>query len=181
MVGKGVSVYTFGPKYNPSVYGCLDATGKAMRLKAPPGPYLFGEVFDSVTLPEVDSPLVAYAWQINRTDSTTGGVAVLNLRTGRIVRSATAVEPEETLYSSVSSLKLGADASIAWIGEGIDDAEEEPPYKRQVEKIAANGEFAILDEGPKIAPRSLKVRGPWVSWLNSGHLRRNRLGSSAGA
>jgi len=142
-----------------SVYGCSGRTGKVTRLGAS-GPCVGSQ---HVGPAAVAGELAGYGLQSCGVDTGSSLVVVRRLSDGRVLVSQAATTqmlgPES--YSSVGSLVLRSDGSVAWIGLGSSIIR----HTRDVEvhRAAQHGQ-ALLDSGTTIDPTSLRLHGSRMTW-----------------
>lgn len=118
---------------------------------------------------------VAYALKTCGVDTGRSAVLVRRLDTGQLVEqrpaTATVLGPES--YVTVSSIVLSPTGAVAWITEAASIIS----HRRAIQVHAAGpAGTRILDSGPGIASRSLRLRGKVLHWLDAGQMRTARLG-----
>ena len=164
---RGARVYDQGA----SVYGCSASTGRRFRLGA-----------SSTTLSQPRVGLVAlagadaaYALSSHGVDTGSTQVVVRRLTDGKMLHSAPAVsrvsEPES--FSSVTALVVKPDGATAWIGVAHSIVNHGPEVF-EVHRVDRHGR-ALLDSGPGIAPRSLRVHSSRLTWSDAGRARSATL------
>jgi hypothetical protein len=105
------------------------------------------------------------------TGSTT--VQVTRLSDGRTLSSHDATTRQGVEgHSSVDSLVLRADGAVAWIATARSIGS--PKFVREVAR-ADRGGFTVLDSGPGVAPRSLRLHRSTLTWRDGSGRRRATL------
>jgi hypothetical protein len=153
-----------------NVYGCSASSGRRFRLGA-----------SSITLDQPRVALVALAGgdaacalSSHGVDTGSAEVVVRRLTDGRVLHRAPAVSqvsgPES--FSSVTALVVTRGGGAAWIGSSSSIATR--GHRVEVRRVDARGR-AMLDSGPGIGLRSLRLRGSRLTWADAGRERSATL------
>jgi hypothetical protein len=121
----------------------------------------------------VAGQIAAYASERCGIDTGSTEVLVRNLRTGKRLSASPAVaSPGPESFASVDSLVARPDGAAAWIAQ----ASSLGNHQKNVElrRVDARGQ-SLLDSGPAIAPRSLRLRGSTLTWRHGGQPRSSTL------
>jgi hypothetical protein len=152
------------------VSGCSSRTGRTVRL---------GQTRTCLGKPRVGmvavaGELAAYATETCGVDTGAGSLSLRRLSDGRGLGTYQAVSPPvgPESYRSIVSVVLRRSGSVAWIGE----ASSVISHRSQFEVQAASaGAVRVLDRGPGIAPRSLRLHGERLTWRDRGRTRSATL------
>jgi hypothetical protein len=152
------------------VSGCSSRTRRTVRL---------GQTRTCLGKPRVGvvavaGELAAYATETCGVDTGAGSLSLRRLSDGRDLGTYQAVSPPvgPESYRSIVSVVLRRSGSVAWIGQ----ASSVISHRTQFEVQAASaGAVRVLDRGPGIAPRSLRLHGERLTWRDSGRTRSATL------
>jgi hypothetical protein len=149
-------------------------TARVYSMPTPPGtnpeprPPVFAEPA-AVALGE--GPWVAYAESFFSIDTSVQTISSRNLRTGATVRCAIGFTQAPARAASVTTILIGRDGTIVWIGRS--GAHPTEPLAPEVGTCdpRENGEGKILDRGPEIDLGSLVARGRSAAWIDGEETR----------
>jgi hypothetical protein len=153
---------------NRTVFGCSAHGGTSYRL-GQRTTCIGAERIDPV---RVAGELAAYGDERCGVDTGTTSVVVRRLTNDKQLTSAPATSPPgPESYQTVTSLVLRLDGAVAWIATGHSlGARHSLVEVHKVEKHGAS----LLDSGPAIGTRSLRLHGSALRWR---HGKQTRSGS----
>jgi hypothetical protein len=104
-------------------------------------------------------------------DTFSSSVAIVDLASGATLASAPATTRERRAESfiEVTALAIDPGGTLAWIGSRSAVGVRRPTY--EVHALSPAGRDSLLASSPRIAPRSLRLRGTTLSWREDGHPR----------
>jgi hypothetical protein len=156
--------------------GCLLATGHSRALNKTPGHRVpvFGKsvgfVFEPTTVALGEGPWVAYAESFFSIDTSVQTISSRNLRTGATARCAIGFTQAPARGASVTTILIGQDGTIVWIGRSGAHATEPLVLEVGTCDPRENGEGKILDRGPGIDLGSLVAEGRTAAWIDGGEM-----------
>jgi hypothetical protein len=164
-------IYTTATRRRPPltparVYGCASGSTKAVSLG--------GGNHQYVELPTLGGHFAGYALRSMGVDTGFTRVRVIDLRSGRVIDDAAATSPvaRPESFTAVTALVVNTRGHVAWVGSKRAIGVSRPTY--EVRKIDSPAE-ALLDMGPDIGARSLRLRGTQLSWSHGRARRTARL------
>jgi hypothetical protein len=164
-------IYTAATQRRPApaparVYGCVSGSTKVVSLGGGNHQYV-----EHATL---GGHFAGYALRSMGVDNGSTRVRVTDLRSGRMIddTAATSPFPRPESFTAVTALVLNTRGHVAWVGSKSAVGASRPTY--EVRKIDSPAE-ALLDAGPDIGPRSLRLRGTQLSWSHGRGRRTARL------
>lgn len=153
-----------------SVYGCAYASRRSYRLGAASGAIREARV-GPVAVAGHDA---AYALSSFGIDTGSSNVVVRDLASGRVLHDVEAIHrllPEA--YQAVDAIVVKPDGAVAWISE-INSVIRRGAGGLGVLRIDARGQ-RVLDTGPAIHPKSLRLRGSTLTWRDGARTRSATL------
>jgi tRNA(Arg) A34 adenosine deaminase TadA len=155
---------------NGIVFGCSDRTHRRTRLGRSDTCLRANKVGPV----KVAGALAAYGVQSCGIDTGSGRVVVRRLSDGKVLRRDTATSlalgPEP--YSSVGSIVVKADGSVAWIGSASSIVVH--LKHAEVHKLEKAGD-TVLESGAAIKPGSLRLHRSRLTWTDGSHTRSATL------
>lgn len=170
---RDVRVYSLANKASghDETYACLLHSGSTVAL-AKPRRYRP----DSIDHIVLAGTIVAYTDSTHGIDTGNTGIVVVNVAARRTMLTIPGVggfiDACVISFRDVTDLVVTDRGSVAWIvrkGANCQTATFE------VHSAHASGAQSLLEEGPAIAPRSLRVSGQVASWESSGQRRSASL------
>jgi hypothetical protein len=148
------------------VYGCTFGSSRIVSLG--------GGVRQYVELPTLSGRFAGYALRQMGVDTGFTRVRVVDLRSGAVIHDTAATtqvtRPES--FTNVTVLVVNPRGHVAWIGSKSSIGMPQATY--EVHKIDASA-TALLDSGPQIDSKSLRLHGRQISWLRAGARRTATL------
>jgi hypothetical protein len=171
---RSVRVYSL-PGSSPfarRTYACLLRTGATLRLPGGGQPTVAIESLSDFALAET---VLGYAQSSFGVDSGCTGITVLDVAHRHTLRSlpevGCTVDAGFVQVGNVSGLVVTPRGSVAWIvSRGRHGAES-----FAVHDAPASAPPALLDQGPAIAPFSLRISGSLLSWQDGTQHRSAQL------
>ena len=153
-----------------AVYGCALSARRPLHL----GDSRSCLRADRVTVVAVAGALAAYGTQRCGVDTGLASLVVRRLTDGARLRQAQAISapvgPES--YTTVTSVVVKADTSVAWVGVGSSIVS----HRRVIEVRAEDSHGShVLDQSTLIDPSSLRLNGSRLSWRDRGVARSATL------
>ncbi len=153
-----------------TVYGCAGASGKSHRL----GKRGFCPLQACVGRVALAGRTAAYELDTFGVDTSSSGVVVRNLANGRVLMNRGAIwnVPGPESFESVSSIVVKRDGAVAWIAKVSSIGHPSALFEVHRDDRQAHD---LLDSGPGIAPRSLRLHGSTITWTDAGKTRSATL------
>ncbi|MGI8572862.1 MAG: hypothetical protein ACR2L9_09620 [Solirubrobacteraceae bacterium] len=153
-----------------TVYGCAGASGKSYRL----GKRGFCRLQSCVGQIALAGQTAAYELDTFGVDTSSSGVVVKNLANGRVLMNRVAIwnVPGPESFESVSSIVVKRDGALAWIAKVSSIGHPSALFEVHRDDGRAHD---LLDSGPGIAPRSLRLHGSTMTWTDAGQTRSATL------
>lgn len=168
-----VRVYSLGGKASrqSGTYVCLLRSGGTVAL-AKPGRYGPGSI-DHIALA---GTIVAYTDSTHGVDTGSTDIVVVNVATRRTLLTVPGaggfIDACVIGFREVTDLVVTYRGSVAWI---VRRGAHCATGTFEVHRARTSGAAALLEEGPAIAPGSLRVSGQTVSWENGGQQKSSSL------
>jgi hypothetical protein len=149
----------------PTTYACLLRGGTSVALGAPNG-----GCCESIGRIALTNGIVGYASSAIAVDSACTTITVIYVATRstllRVPEVACSVDAGIIKEDQVADLVVSPRRSVAWI---VSRGQDGSVTSFDVHSAASSSVTAVLDRGPRIDPRSLRLSGHTLSWANAGH------------
>jgi hypothetical protein len=163
---KSVRVYRAFSRANGTMAAYACALGSKRRV------FLAVDSRDSenvVSHVRIAGRFVACFSQYQGREGAASDLKVVDVRTGKVVRSEADGELQSPIYTLGVALLLSPTGSVAWIAEEHELATGN--VLRQVVQAADRNGRRVLDADPAIDPRSLALATGWVYWRHGDETR----------
>jgi hypothetical protein len=158
-----------------SVYACSVRTGHGTRL----GSSGLGGGRPTVGRVVLAGEYLVYATHTMGVDTGTSELFARWLSTGRVISTASAFPTALGVESSttIDALVARPSGAYAWIvsGGSIIHPSSFNVGVYEAKPLARSATIKLLDQGPAIAPTSLKLRGTRLSWRHGSEIRQATL------
>ncbi len=171
-----IRVYSLGGKVSRQggTYACLLRRGSTVVLARP-------RQFrpDSIDHVALAGTIVAYTDSTHGVDTGSTDIVVVNVASRRTLLTIPGVggfvDACVISFRDVTDLVVTYRGSVAWI---VRKGTRCTTATTEVHSARTSGAYALLEEGPAIAPGSLRVSGQTVSWENAGQRKFASLSSA---
>jgi hypothetical protein len=170
---RAVRVYSIAGKNlsRRSTYACLLRRGTTVTLSTPEQGRLV-----SIEHLTFAGPVIAFTRSTHGVDTGSTDIAVVNVASRRTLLTVPQVggfiDACFISFQEVTDLVVTARGSVAWL---VRKGAQCKTTTYEVYSAQKSGAPTLLEEGPAIAPKSLRLSNGTVSWQNAGQQKSARL------